>query len=64
MTQQHRTSLIQHAFIKRFKDSSQLFSTPITITKQTKQTITLTFINANSMISATLTSQEISVQFN
>ncbi|NOT65707.1 MAG: hypothetical protein HOP06_06745 [Methylotenera sp.] len=64
MTKQHDTSLIQHAFIKWFKDSSQLFSTPLTITKHTKQSIELTFTNANSMISATLTSREISVQFN
>lgn len=64
MTPQHDTSLIQHVFIKRLKDSSQLFSTPQTITKHTKQSIELTFTNANSMISATLTSREISVQLN
>lgn len=64
MALRHDTNHIQQAFLAWFTDSKQLFTTPLIISKQTKQSIELAFTDANSMISATLTSREINVKFN
>lgn len=63
MTLQNDSNHIQRAFLAWLSGSNRLFATPLTITKHSKQSIELAFTNANSMISATLTSREINIQF-
>lgn len=59
----HARPRIQREFLSWFFESRHLSSTPISISKHTKQSIGLAFTDATTMISATLSSWEINVSF-
>lgn len=63
MTQKQDDNAVQRAFITWLGHSKNLLSTPLTVTKQSNQYTELTFTKTNSMISALLSSREISVNF-